>query len=326
MDDRQLMFLDTASLYFRAFFGIPGTLRADNGTPINAVHGLLDMLTRLITQYSPTGVVCAWDNDWRPGWRVDLIPSYKAHRLLPEPMPGAIVGAGGIGAVSGQQEITDADLVVQVPIIVAALAAVGLSVQGHDGFEADDVLASLVAAATRADQRSLVVTGDRDLFQLVDEHCRVIYLGRGVAKHDVVDDAWLAGKYSIIGAQYADFATLRSDASDGLPGVSGIGEKTAEALLDKHGDLAGILAAASDPHSGMAARLRVALASNIDYLARAGEVVRCVSELNVDVDVALDSVRVDEEACRRLAECWQLGGAINRLLVAIGHPTLDLNA
>jgi 5'-3' exonuclease len=172
MADRLLAF-DTASLYFRAFFGLPSTLRAADGRPVNAVRGLLDFLARFITDYSPTQVACGWDNNWRPTWRVDLVPSYKAHRVA-----------------YGVVEEVPADLVGQVPLILEVLAALGLSVIGADDHEADDVLGTF---ATVAGVPTDVVTGDRDLFQLVDDEreVRVLYCGRGVANHDRVDAAWL---------------------------------------------------------------------------------------------------------------------------------------
>ena len=232
-DDR-MMVLDTASLYFRAFFGIPEIL-ADDGTPVNAVRGLLDFISRLVGQYRPTRLVCAWDNDWRPQWRVDLVPSYKGHRV-------EYVVKGDHPYV---EEVPD-PLEVQVPIIQAVLAAYGICVIGKDGYEADDVIGSL---ATQSDLPVDVVTGDRDLFQLVDDkrEVRVLYVARGVGNHERITDQVVVEKYAVLPSQYADFATMRGDASDGLPGVPGVGEETASALLLKYGDLRGIIAAAESP-------------------------------------------------------------------------------
>ena len=146
-----------------------------------------------------------------------------------------------------------------MPIILEVLDAFGISVRGADGYEADDVIGTL---ATGAAGPVDVVTGDRDLFQVVDDDAgvRVLYIARGVGNHERVDDAWVRAKYGVDAAQYADFATLRGDASDGLPGVAGIGEKTAATLLARFGDMAGIIAAADDPDSdlgpGRAARSR----------------------------------------------------------------------
>ncbi|MEN0069743.1 MAG: 5'-3' exonuclease, partial [Propionicimonas sp.] len=207
MQPPRLMLLDTASLYFRAFYGVPDSIRAPDGSPVNAVRGLLDFIARFVDQYRPDELACCWDNSWRPAWRVALVPSYKAHRVA-----------------YAEVEEVPADLVAQVPRIVQVLAAAGLPVIGADGYEADDVIGTL---AHRASGPVDVVTGDRDLFQLVDDtrQARVLYCGRGVANHDRVDDAWLATRYGVTGGGYVDYAVLRGDPSDGLPGVPGIGEK-----------------------------------------------------------------------------------------------------
>ena len=234
------MLLDTASMYFRAFFGVPEILAPDGTTPVNAVRGLLDFITRLVDEYQPTDLVCCWDDDWRPQWRVDLVPTYKAHRVEEE-----------VETAPDVEEVPD-PLQVQVPIIREVLAAYGIKVVGAPEAEADDVIGTL---ATGAGQPVDIVTGDRDLFQLVDDEAdvRVLYIARGVGKHERVDNAWVRAKYDVEAAQYADFSTMRGDASDGLPGVKGVGEKTAATLLARHGDMAGIIAAAEDPDSGMGA-------------------------------------------------------------------------
>ena len=229
----RLMLLDTASMYFRAFYGVP-EITAPDGTPVNAVRGLLDFISRLVADYRPTDLVCCWDNDWRPQWRVDLIPSYKAHRVVEE-----------VASAPDVEEVPD-PLEVQVPIILEVLDALGIRVIGADGYEADDVIGTL---ATGAGQPVDIVTGDRDLFQLVDDEAdvRVLYIARGVGNHERVTNEWVRAKYDIDARQYADFATMRGDNSDGLPGVAGVGEKTAATLLNRFGDMDGIVAAALDP-------------------------------------------------------------------------------
>src|SRR3954467_13026858 len=229
------MLLDSASMYFRAFFGGPEITAAD-GTPVNAVRGFMDFISRLVEQYDPEQLVCCWDNDWRPAWRVDLLPSYKAHRVVAEVPTGPDV-----------EEVPD-PLEVQVPVILEVLDAFGICVIGADGYEADDVIGTL---ATGAPMPVDVVTGDRDLFQLVDDRAgvRVLYIARGVGNHERVTDEVVVGKYRVLPSQYADFATMRGDASDGLPGVAGVGDKTASSLLLTYGDLRGIIDAAENPHS-----------------------------------------------------------------------------
>jgi 5'-3' exonuclease len=303
--DRRLL-LDTASLYFRAYFGVPDSIRAPDGTPINAVRGLLDFMARLIGDYRPTEVACCWDNDWRPGWRVELLPSYKTHRVADE-----VVDAPDI-------EVVPDPLETQVPIIQDVLAALGVAVVGVDGYEADDVIGTL---ATDAPMPVDIVTGDRDLFQLVDDErgVRVLYTARGVGKHERIDDAVVWTKYGIRPEQYADFATMRGDPSDGLPGVAGVGEKTAAALLGKHGDLAGVLAAVDDPSSGLGPTVRTRLREAADYLAVAPRVVAVARDLDVrGVDLTLPKpAPADPEAFDALVERLGLGGSADRVVAAI---------
>src|SRR4051794_3997602 len=232
--EERLMVLDTPTLYFRAFFGIPDTIKSPDGMPVNAVRGTLDFVSYLITTYRPDRVAACFDADWRPAFRVEAIPSYKAHRVLEE---------GPAMEDVDVEEVPEA-LSPQIPVIEAVLDAVGIARVEAPGFEADDVLATL---AERWPGPVDVVTMDRDLYQMVDDarEIRVLNIGKGVAKLEVVTDAVLREKYGISGAEYADFAVLRGDPSDGLPGVAGIGEKSAAALVSAFGDLAGVRAAAA---------------------------------------------------------------------------------
>ncbi|WP_026377963.1 5'-3' exonuclease [Aestuariimicrobium kwangyangense] len=312
------MVFDTASLYFRSFFGVPNSVTSPDGTPVNAVRGLMDSLARLIEQYHPGAIACAWDNDWRPTWRVDLVPSYKAHRVAQVVGDAAheVVGAGGTGAVSGQAEEAADELAVQVPIIREVLAAYGIPVIGVDDHEADDVLGSLAHQATRP---VLVVTGDRDLFQLATGEVKVIYVGKGVAKHDLVDSAWVEAKYGVNADQYVDFSVLRGDASDGLPGVAGIGEKSAAQLIQAYGGLDEIAVAATDPDSGMSNGLRTKLAGAVEYLGPAQVVVQVVTDLDLPSVDDLESLPWDGERVAALSERWGLGSSAERLNAALGH-------
>lgn len=300
MERRNLQLFDTASLYFRAFFGLPSSLRAQDGQSVNAVRGLLDFMARFITDYRPTHAAACWDNSWRPAWRVDLVPSYKAHRVL-----------------AGTIEVVPDELSPQVPLILAVLGSLGITVVGADDFEADDVIGTL---ATHAGIPVDVITGDRDLFQLVDDEraVRVLSVVKGVRNHEVMTDAALIAKYGIGGAGYADFATLRGDASDGLPGVSGIGEKTAARLIADHGDLEGVLAAASAKRLSPALTAR--LTAGIPYLGPAREVVRVRTDVPLEVtldDLVLPTAPVQPEVFAELAELLNLGGAADRILAAL---------
>jgi 5'-3' exonuclease len=302
---QRLMLLDTASLYFRAFFGIPDSVRAPDGTPVNAVRGLLDFISRLVSDYQPTHLACCWDNDWRPQWRVDLIASYKAHRV-----EAVVPDAADV------EEVPDA-LEAQIPVIVAVLQAFGIAIVGADGYEADDVIGTL---ATGAGMPVEIVTGDRDLFQLVDDDAavRVLYTARGVGKLERVTNEVVRAKYGVDASQYADMAVLRGDPSDGLPGVPGIGEKTAAALLGSCGDLAGVLAAAEDPASGIAPGPRRKLKDAAAYLEAAPAVVAVARDIDLgSPELALPRTPRDADALVVLAETWGLTSPVARLVNAL---------
>lgn len=297
------MLLDTASLYFRAYFGVPDSVRAPDGTPVNAVRGLLDFIARLVQDHRPDSLVACMDADWRPQWRVDLIPTYKAHRVAEEIPQG-----------SDAEEIPDT-LAPQVPVIEAVLDALGIARLGVPEYEADDVIATL---ATRAEGPVDIVTGDRDLYQLVDDArgVRVLYPLKGVGSLQITDEEWLREKYGVDAAGYADLATLRGDPSDGLPGVAGIGEKTAAKLLAALGDLPGIMKAAADPASPLTPVQRRRLEEARPYLAVAPTVVQVVRDVPVpgSFDTALPTEPLDPELLTALAERWGLGGSLERLL------------
>ena len=297
-----LMLLDTASLYFRAFYGVPETVQAPDGTPVNAVRGLLDMIARLVRARHPAGLVACWDADWRPAFRVAAIPSYKAHRL----------------AEDGKEQPPPA-LDAQVPVIREILTVSGLAVAGAPGFEADDVIATLSARSAGPVD---VVTGDRDLFQLVDDTrgVRVIYTVRGLMNMDVIDEAAVTAKYDIPGRAYADFAALRGDPSDGLPGVPGVGEKTAAALIRTHRSIGGIITALDAGHGGFPRGSRDKLEKARDYLDIALSVVKVVDDAPLpDVDAALPVVPADAGRLKELGERWGLGSSLTRFAAAVSQ-------
>ncbi|MGW0873209.1 5'-3' exonuclease [Streptomyces sp. NPDC002740] len=305
----RLMLLDTASLYFRAYFGVPDSVKAPDGTPVNAVRGLLDFIDRLVKDHRPDELVACMDADWRPQWRVDLIPSYKAHRV-------AEVRESG----PDEEEVPDT-LSPQVPIIEAVLDAVGIARVGVAGYEADDVIGTFTG---RAKGPVDIVTGDRDLYQLVDDarEVRVLYPLKGVGTLQLTDEAWLREKYGVDGSGYADLALLRGDPSDGLPGVPGIGEKTAAKLLAEFGDLAGIVAAVDDPKAKLTPSQRKRLDESRPYLAVAPKVVEVADDVPLpDVDTALPHAPRDGETLEALGRRWGLGGSLQRLLTTLGAPS-----
>ncbi|MEZ0114006.1 5'-3' exonuclease [Catenulispora sp. EB89] len=302
----RLMVLDTPTLYFRAFFGVPDTIRSPDGMVVNAVRGTLESVSYLIATYKPDRLVACFDADWRPAFRVEAIPSYKAHRVLEE----APAGEAGVDV----EEVPDL-LSPQVPVIEAALDALGIARAEAPGFEADDVLATL---AERWDGRGPVdvVTMDRDLYQLVDDtrEIRVLNIGKGVTKLEPVTDAVLREKYGISGGEYADFAALRGDPSDGLPGVQGIGEKTAAALISQYRDLAGVRAAATDPASTLKPAQRKRIAEAVAYLDAAPTVVRVVRDAPVvEHDDVLPREPKDPVMATMLAEKFGVKAAMARV-------------
>ncbi len=300
------MLLDAASLYFRAFYGVPTTVTTPDGRPINAVRGFLDMTARLITTHGPDRLVACWDDDWRPAFRVEALPSYKAHRLAPE----------------GGEEVPD-ELGPQVPILIDVLAAAGIDRVGAPGYEADDIIGTL---ATRARGSVDVVTGDRDLFQLVDDArgVRVLYTARGIGDLEIVDEAGVTAKYGIPGRAYADFAVLRGDPSDGLPGVAGVGAKTAAALINEFGDLAGIRAAVARtvvPRPPLTAAVLKKMHAAGDYLDAAPVVVAVACNIDLPpIEGTLPRRPADPAAIGGLAAAHGLESSLGRLGAALGWP------
>ncbi|MGW0017660.1 5'-3' exonuclease [Rhodococcus sp. NPDC003382] len=307
---RPLLLLDGASLWFRAYYALPDSITAPDGRPVNAVRGFTDMLASLITRYRPHRLVVCLDLDWRPAFRVAAVPSYKAHR----------VAAGSDGTV---EEVPDT-LTPQVPMILDVLAAAGIATGGAAGFEADDVLGTLAARETT--DPVVVVSGDRDLLQVVADDpvpVRVLYAGRGLAKAELFGPTEVADRYGVpaerAGAAYAELALLRGDPSDGLPGVKGIGEKTASGLLLLYGSLDGMRASAADPESGMAKGMRAKLAAAADYLDAALPVVRVARDAPVQLSGAdtLPAAPVDAPALAALADTLGIGRSVTTLTTAL---------
>jgi 5'-3' exonuclease len=309
-----LVLLDGASMWFRSYFGVPSSITAPDGRPVNAVRGFIDSIAVVITQQRPGRLVVCLDLDWRPQFRVDLIPSYKAHRVA-EPEPAGTPDV---------EEVPD-ELTPQVDMIMELLDAFGIPTAGAEGFEADDVLGTLAARERR--DPVVVVSGDRDLLQVVADEpvpVRVLYLGRGLTKATLFGPAEVAAHYGVpkhrAGPAYAELALLRGDPSDGLPGVAGIGEKTAATLLVQHGSLDQIQAAANDPKSKMAKGLRAKLLATTDYIEAAGQVVRVATDAPVTLSTATDALPLsaaDPPRTAKLATELGVGSSIARLQKAL---------
>lgn len=291
-----VLLLDGASMWFRSYFGVPSSITAPDGRPVNALRGFLDNIAALVTTYRPGRLVVCLDLDWRPQWRVDLIPTYKAHRVAVEEPAGQ----------PDIEEVPD-DLTPQVDMIMAMLDAFGIATAGAPGYEADDVLGTL--AAREQGDPVIVVSGDRDLLQLVGDgppSVRVFYIGRGLAKATLFGPAEVADTYGVpierAGPAYAELALLRGDASDGLPGVAGIGEKTAATLLGQYGSLEAIVAAAADPSSKLPGAQRKKLLAATEYITAAEPVVRVATDAAVTMSTATDTLPLVAADPGRVAE------------------------
>ena len=298
-------------MWFRSYFGVPASITGPDGRPVNAVRGFIDSIATLIARERPARLVVCLDLDWRPAWRVDLIPSYKAHRVADT---GSADHPTQVDDMTGAdvEEVPD-DLGPQVEIILAILDAYGIATAGAAGYEADDVLGTLATAERR--DRVVVVSGDRDLLQLVADdpvEVRVLYLGRGLAHATMFGPAEVAQRYGVpverAGDAYAELALLRGDPSDGLPGVPGVGEKTAAAMLTRYGSLAAILAAAHDPQSALAKGIRARLLAADDYIEAAGPVVRVTRDAPVQLYTPDDRLPLHAADPARVADLAQRYG------------------
>ncbi|HVM14897.1 MAG TPA: 5'-3' exonuclease H3TH domain-containing protein [Egibacteraceae bacterium] len=280
------LLLDTSSVLYRAFFALPTSITAPDGSPVNAVRGYLDMTARLVADRRPHDVVHVLDDDWRPAPRVAAFPGYKSERAPdPEGLPA------------------------QFSLLSAVLDAVGHTQVHAPGWEADDAIGALCAAA-RGEERIDVVTGDRDLLQLVrDPHVRVLFTVKGVSELTVFDEAAVLERYGVPAGRYVDFAILRGDPSDGLPGVPGVGPKTAADLVTAYPDLDALLADAASQTPRLAQRLAAAG----EYLTAMRSVVPVVTDVALETRTGTrDDATLDD-----LAEHHNLEGPVNRLREAL---------
>ncbi len=296
------MLLDSASLWYRAYYGMPDTLVAPDGTPVNAIRGYIDMTARLMNVYKPNRIVACLDGDWRPTWRVELFPDYKANRLEEE----------------GDEEEEPETLTPQIPILLDLLDLFGIPVVGVDDFEADDVMATY-AEVEKGPIR--IVTGDRDLFQMVDDKrdIKVVYLAKGISAHDLVDIKYVSDKYQIPGERYALFAMFRGDPSDGLPGVRGIGEKGAALIANNFATVPEALAGAHAGHEGLPAALAKKIIAGSDYLKIAPTVVQVARNVALpQVDLSMPKAPADLSEIYQFKERYGLGASVDRLISALG--------
>jgi 5'-3' exonuclease len=275
------LLIDGSSMIFRAYFGVRPTVAGPGGMQVNAIQGFLERLGRLIGQRKPRRLAIADDFAWRPAWRVELIETYKAHRVA-EPVP--------------------AGLEPQIPVIRAILEAIGVDMVGVEEHEAEDVIATW---SRLADGTVEIASGDRDLFALVeDPRVRVLYPEKSGLS--VIDEAEVTRRYGIPGRRYADFAILRGDPSDGLPGLKGVGSVTAAGMIRRYGDIAGIL------------RERELRDADREYLESAVKVVAPVADLPIELPAGRrDAYPVDQAALQDLAGRFRAGDSSARLLAEL---------
>lgn len=295
-----LMLLDSASLWYRAYFGMPDTLLSPSGEPVNAIRGYLDMTAKLMSVYKPKRLVACIEGDWRPSWRVDLFPEYKANRL----------------DVEGEEEEPDT-LGPQIPILLDLLEAFGIPLVGVDDYEADDVMASY---AVTEPGPTKIVTGDRDLFQLVDDKRKVavVYLAKGIANHDHVDIKWIANKYDIPGERYALFAMIRGDASDGLPGIKGIGEKGAAIIAKQFISLPEVMKAAEKGDERLTPNACKKLLESAEYAKIAPKLVHCALDVPLPkLDLRLPKRPENLDEIYQYQKDYGLGASVDRLISAL---------
>jgi 5'-3' exonuclease len=294
------MLLDSASLWYRAYFGMPDTLVSPTGQPVNAIRGYLDMTSRLLVKYQPNRIVACLEGDWRPSWRVELFPDYKLNRLDEE----------------GAEEEPDT-LGPQIPILLDVLDALGIPLLGVDDYEADDLMATF---SVKQPGPVRIVTGDRDLFQLADDKrdVKIVYLAKGISNHDLVDFKWIQDKYQIPGDRYALFAMIRGDSSDGLPGIKGIGEKGAMVIANLFKTMPEVMQAAAGADERLSANIRKKLLESSQYAAIAPKLVGCALDVAIpEMEISMPKKPKSLEKIIKLKDEFGLGASIDRIMSAL---------
>lgn len=300
------LYFDTATMYYRSFFAVPESITAPDGTPSGAIRGFLDMASTFIEKYPAKKIAFAWDTDWRPQWRVDLISTYKTHRLDEE-------------SIDDGFELIPDNLSPQISAIASVLDAIGLPRIGQVDFEADDILGTLVS---QTKTKSLVVTGDRDLFQLVDDRLNnaVISMNKGMKNLELITDDYLLNKFGISGKQYAMFAALRGDPADGLPGVKGVGEKTASDLVARFGSVNKLIAAAKKNDESIKKGTKENLLNSQNYLTAAMEVVKVRTDAKLPKTLEIPQKIKNSRELDFMVNDWGIAKQVNRLLKSLKLP------
>ena len=258
----KIMAIDLSSLLFRSFYGLPTSIKDSDGFPINGVKGYLETLIRLKNTYSPEIIIHALDDNWRPEWRTDLLPQYKAHRVLDD-----------------NEEEVDEELERQIEILPQILKILGMQCIGKANFEADDVLASIA----NDNSNTLIVSGDKDLFQTVnDKRSNFVHL-LGKEGGTLYTEKIIKQRFGIDAKSYLDYSVLKGDPSDGLPGVKGIGEKTALEIILKFGNIDNLLKNINDT-TKISLKQQKSIADSVEYINKALKVVKLKNKLKIKIN------------------------------------------
>jgi 5'-3' exonuclease len=294
------LLVDSASLWYRAFYGMPDNFKSEDGLSTNAIKGFIDGFSTLVARYRPTEIGICLDGDWRPSWRVELFPAYKANRV----------------DVEGEEEEPDL-LTPQIEPLLDLLQLAGLSLLGAENFEADDVIATL---AYKSKGPVRIASGDRDLFQLLryGVDTRIIYLAKGIMNHDLVGPDYVANKYAIPFDRYHLFAAIRGDASDGLPGIKGIGEKGAAEIVNSFASMKEIILAAQEGSNLLKPIHQKKILADLNYAKIAEELTQCAIDVPlVSMDLANWREQSDLKSFRKLGTHLGLGSSVDRMIAAL---------
>ncbi len=293
----KLLLLDGNSLTYRAFYAVPEDMATRSGQPTGAVFGFTSMLINLVRDHRPDAIAVCFDRR-EPTFRHTAAPEYKAHR-----------------------DETPPTLIDQLGLVRQVLESLSIPAIDCAGFEADDLLATLASEAEQRGDDVLIVSGDRDVYQLVhDPQIRVLYNRRGVTDYALYDEAGIAERTGVTPDLYVQYAALRGDPSDNLPGVPGVGEKTAAKLLNKYGSTEALFAAAADQTPKLAENL----AAHSDDVRRNVELMTLRVDAPVDItpsDLAWDGF--DPEHVTRTFEFLEFGTLHARLRDALANTSLD---
>jgi len=271
--------VDLSSLAYRSFYGLPDSIKSSEGKPVNAIKGYLDALNRFIKMYKPKEIIHSVDEDWRPQWRVNLLPQYKAHRVE-----------------ESDEELVPDDLEYQLAILPQILQDMGMKVVGAPKAEADDLLAVICHQRNNV----VVITGDRDLLQLIDDKKSNAVHMLGKDGGTLFTEKEVLNKYGVKSTQYVDFSVLRGDASDGLPGVKGVGEKTAAKLICEFDNVDNLISETTKGNASISKRISASILESTDYIKNAIKVVTLKNDLEIDLSRRTHGIGISEQRAKYL--------------------------